>query len=85
MKKIPFCTPYIWAMFLLSVTVLAGCNKEATQSQQQMRSSGILNDASSAKMSIVVHTGGSIQAAVNAAAPGTTIKIEPGTYLEVLQ
>jgi parallel beta-helix repeat protein len=33
---------------------------------------------------IVVHAGGSIQAAVTAAAPGTVIRIEPGTYAEAI-
>jgi parallel beta-helix repeat protein len=33
---------------------------------------------------ITVHAGGSIQAAVTAAAPGTVIRIEPGTYAEAI-
>ncbi len=33
---------------------------------------------------IVVHTGGSIQGALDAAAPGAVIHIEPGTYAEAL-
>jgi parallel beta-helix repeat protein len=82
MKKIPFYAPLIWIMSLSLVIVIVGCNKEATQSPQAMLLSGTAQDASSAKMSIVVHAGESIQAAVNAAAPGSTIKIEPGTYLE---
>src|SRR5207248_110361 len=32
----------------------------------------------------VVHAGGSIQAAVNAATPGAVIRIEPGTYREAV-
>src|SRR5437867_12546514 len=32
----------------------------------------------------VVHAGGSIQAAVNAAGPGSVIRIEPGTYREAV-
>lgn len=33
---------------------------------------------------VVVHAGGSIQAAVDAAAPGAVIRIEPGTYAEAI-
>src|SRR6267378_1518767 len=33
---------------------------------------------------VIVHAGGSIQAAVDAAAPGTVIQIEPGTYAEAI-
>src|SRR5256712_13485079 len=33
---------------------------------------------------VMVHAGGSIQAAVDAAGPGTVIQIEPGTYAEAI-
>src|SRR2546422_3155009 len=33
---------------------------------------------------IIVHAGSSIQAAVDAAGPGTVIQIEPGTYTEAI-
>src|SRR5690348_17601098 len=33
---------------------------------------------------VIVHPGGSIQAAVDAASPGTVIQIEPGTYAEAI-
>ena len=33
---------------------------------------------------VVVHEGGSIQAAVDAAGPGTVIQIEPGRYAEAI-
>jgi len=83
MKKIPFYVPLFWAMSLSLVVVFTSCNKEATQSNSSLSAGAASSaDASSAKMSMIVHTGGSIQAAVDAAAPGTTIKIEPGTYME---
>lgn len=81
MKKIPFYALLFWAIFLSLVVFFAGCNKEATQSQQALLS-GTSEDAGSAKATITVHAGGSIQAAVDAATPGSTIRIEPGTYLE---
>lgn len=40
--------------------------------------------AASASPSVTVHNGQSIQAAINAAAPGTTINVDPGTYAENL-
>src|SRR3954451_16949221 len=84
MKKTHFCLPVCWALSLLLVIVFTGCNKEATQSNTLLSSStsSSSRDAANAKQGITVHAGESIQAAVNAAAPGTTIKIEPGTYLE---
>jgi len=77
MKKNPFYVPLSWVMSLSLVIITAGCNKEATQSQHMLPSG-----AANAKISLVVHAGQSIQAAVDAAAPGTTIKIDPGIYTE---
>lgn len=80
MKKTLFSLLSVWAIVLLFLTFLTGCNKEASQSP--LPAPGNAKDAINAKMSITVHAGESIQAAVDAAAPGTTIKIEPGTYTE---
>src|SRR4051812_2551844 len=82
MKKNPFYAPLFWAVSFSLVVVFTSCNKEATQSQQQSLLSGTSKDVANVEISTIVHAGGSIQAAVDAAAPGTTIKIEPGTYLE---
>src|SRR5712692_9860751 len=41
-------------------------------------------DLPSAPAAITVHPGDSIQAAVDAARPGTVISIEPGTYLQTV-
>ena len=38
----------------------------------------------SGRPGVIVHAGGSIQAAVDAAAPGTVIQIEPATYAEAI-
>src|SRR5690349_20160536 len=64
-------------LLLLVVFIFAGCKKES--------SSGLPATSSNhadAKADIIVHEGGSIQAAVDAAAPGSLIKIEPGIYSE---
>src|SRR5262245_43411328 len=42
------------------------------------------SESGSHARSILVHAGQSIQAAVDAALPGTTIRIEPGTYAEAV-
>lgn len=80
MKTNHFNVLLIWVMSLSAVMALTGCNKETTDSN------AFLSSGSSAmagkKMSIIVHAGESIQAAVDAAAPGTTINIEAGTYKE---
>src|SRR4051812_34359349 len=81
MKKVPLYAPLFWAVSLSFIIVIAGCNKEATQSKEATLQSGSPKDAGNAKISITVHAGGSIQAAIDAAAPSSTIKIEPGTYL----
>jgi parallel beta-helix repeat protein len=71
--------------FLFIITLLflfTGCKKEqvATEAQQQQT----VTDMSTAKADIIVHSGGSIQAAVNAALAGMVIKIEPGIYKEAI-
>ena len=40
--------------------------------------------SSTAHRTVTVHSGESIQAAIDAAKPGTTIKVEEGTYAEAL-
>ena len=56
---------------------IIGCKKE-----QYTKANETASDLSNAKADIIVHSGESIQAAVDAAQPGALIKIEPGTYLE---
>jgi len=70
-------------MSLGALFIFSSCNKEATQSRQILPS-GTTEDAGKAKITVVVHAGEFIQAAVDAAAPDTTIKIEPGTYAECI-
>jgi parallel beta-helix repeat protein len=68
----------ITSLLILSFAfaLFTGCKKDA--SQQSQTSSALTN----AKADIVVHSGESIQAAVDAAAPGMLIQILPGTYQE---
>ncbi|MEP6615763.1 MAG: parallel beta-helix domain-containing protein [Ginsengibacter sp.] len=45
---------------------------------------GCKKDSPHPSTEIIVHSGSSIQAAVNSASPGTTIRIEPGVYAEAI-
>lgn len=83
MKKTRSFPPVLWAMSLSLVLVFGSCNKEPMLSQQTLQA-GTAKDAGNVKADIVVHAGESIQAAVDAAAPGSVIKIESGTYNEAI-
>jgi len=72
-----FKPQFVSLSFLIILFIFSGCKKESENDYQA--SSSNLEDA---KADIIVHAGGSIQAAVNAAAPNSLIKIEPGTYSE---
>jgi parallel beta-helix repeat protein len=66
--------------FLFCLAFLTSCKKELADTTSKQ----LTTTANKKLPSITVHAGGSIQAAVNAAAPGTIIKIEPGTYREAI-
>ena len=61
-----------------AIIFINGCKKEQVSSQLQS------SDANDLKANIIVHSGESIQAAIDAAQPNWVIKIEPGTYSESL-
>lgn len=70
--------------FLYVVTatlLLASCQKEGTPPARG-NNEGALHKQSSRAPDLVVHPGGSIQAALNSAKAGATIKIQAGTYQE---
>src|SRR5690242_12564235 len=72
--------PSLTTSFLILSFVVAlftSCKKQDALTQPQTSSL-----SANAKADIVVHNGESIQAAVNAAAPGMLIQILPGTYKE---
>ncbi len=66
-------------MLFIIIVIFSSCKKEQTLQQSQSSS-----DLSNAKADIIVHSGESIQAAVDAAEAGMLIKIEPGTYTEAI-
>jgi parallel beta-helix repeat protein len=65
---------------ITAMSVLFGCKKEEVPPEAQQQQA--VTDMSAVKADIIVHSGGSIQAAVNAASAGMVIKIEPGIYKE---
>lgn len=70
-------TTFLLLKFCFMILFMNSCKKE--QAPQQMISSANVDDL---KANITVHSGESIQAAVDAAQPNWVIKIEPGTYSE---
>src|SRR5215475_9807944 len=66
-----------------ALTILPGCKKEATPGSAPDEQ-GTVAAAASHAPDVIVHTGSSIQAAINGAEAGTIIQIEPGTYSEAI-
>jgi pectin methylesterase-like acyl-CoA thioesterase len=80
-----FTQKLCWIALIITVS-FASCKKE-TGSNENADKSAVTDEASAVRFKIphrVVHPGSSIQEAVNIAAPGTVIFIEPGTYTEAI-
>jgi parallel beta-helix repeat protein len=78
-KHLSSTTGLFFGGLLLVAAIVTSCKKELTGATNEK-----LITAAKALPSITVHTGGSIQAAVDAAEEGTIIKIEPGIYRETI-
>lgn len=77
-KFLSIKTGWLLAIAFTLATVFTGCKRDFPSPCHD-------GDSFNGKArSIIVHEGGSIQAAVDAAAPGATIFIEPGTYNEAI-
>lgn len=70
-------------IFFTIIIFITGCKKE---SAQEIRQAGdvVSKSSNSHAADIIVEAGQSIQAAVNAAVPGTVIRVQPGTYQEAI-
>jgi len=68
---------------LFVVVVLNSCKKDY-ESSGTVAANNRNNPGNEKLPTITVHSGGTIQAAVDAADPGTVIRIEPGTYNEAI-
>jgi parallel beta-helix repeat protein len=83
-----YCAPATNFCFLAILMLLSiiSCKKEISpiNDEETLVSANESTAALRRLPHIEVHPGKSIQAAINAAAPGTTIIIEPGTYKESL-
>ena len=64
---------------LMALVVVAACDAAGRIAAPPVPSAERLG-----RPDVIVHPGGSIQAAVAAAGPGTVIQIEPGTYAEAI-
>ena len=79
-KNLQKRTGWIFAIVLLITTAITSCKKDLSGSNNEKL---ITADAKNGKSpDIIVHSGQSIQAAVNAASDGYIIQIEAGTYKE---
>src|SRR6266487_676396 len=70
---------------LFSITTLPGCKKDVTTTHDEP--ANLTSSVSSSEHhspDVIVHPCNSIQAAVNLAAAGSIIQIEPGTYSEAI-
>lgn len=77
MKKIIFLTT-------LTALIITSCKKEIQPLAEKNLQAESSQAVQTAKPAIIVSAGGSIQAAVNAANPGSIIRIEPGVYNEAV-
>src|SRR5213594_4484418 len=68
-----------WYATLAALAALAGCDAPGGLEAPSAPSAERVG-----RPDIIVHAGSSIQAAVDAAGPGTVIQIEPGTYAEAI-
>src|SRR3978361_1894801 len=76
-KFFPFKADSLLAILFIISTVCTGCKKDFPSPCHG-------RDTQGKGKGIIVHKGGSIQAAVDAAAPGETIFIEAGIYNEAI-
>src|SRR5258706_5312605 len=76
----------VFAILFIITIFMAGCKKEfSPQKNNEILPAAEKASASKAKApDIIVHAGGSIQAAVDAAKPGYIIEIEAGVYHEAV-
>ena len=73
-------TGWILAILLLITTATTSCKKDLTDNSNEQLITAAAKKGKSPD--IIVHSGQSIQAAVNAASAGFIIQIEAGTYKE---
>ena len=71
----------IFLITALAAIFISSCRKDDGFTPKSLQSEAT-SDIVTNGPAIIVHSGTSIQAAVDAAQPGTTILIEPGTYAE---
>jgi len=72
------------AFFILGVILLPGCKKDAAPANDEP--ADVTNKAIASKQThlIIVHAGGSIQAALNEAGANCLVEIDPGVYKEAI-
>lgn len=79
-------TKWVFAIVFSITTLMSGCKKEflPSGSDEPLNQETRTTSSKSKAPDIIVHAGGSIQAAVDAANSGDIIQIEAGTYKEAI-
>ncbi|HEV7620552.1 MAG TPA: parallel beta-helix domain-containing protein [Flavisolibacter sp.] len=71
-------------IMIFLILFMAGCKKEITNTAKELNTTAQDLNGAEQRIDVVVHSGNSIQTAIDAARPGSVISIQPGVYKEAI-